>query len=85
MAVKIIEECIACDACVEACPSGAIACADPIYVVTPARCTECVGYLEDPTPLCIPVCPVDAIVYDESITETPETLLEKYRRNRTNG
>jgi ferredoxin len=85
MAVKIIDECIACDACVEACPSGAITCDDPIYIVTPALCTECVGYLDDPKPSCIAVCPVDAIVYDEAHQESFETLLEKYKRNIRNG
>ena len=81
MALRIIDECIACDACVEVCPSGAIEGADPIYSITPSLCTECVGYLEEATPSCIPVCPVEAIVYDEEHRETPEQLMEKYRRN----
>ena len=81
MALKIIEECIACDACVEACPSGAISCADPIYIIDAGLCTECVGYKEDAKPSCMPVCPVEAIVYDEAHRETSEQLLEKYKRN----
>jgi ferredoxin len=81
MALKIIDECIACDACVEACPSGAIECADPIYIITSALCTECVGYVEDAKPSCMPVCPVEAIIYDKSCVETPEELLEKFKRN----
>ncbi len=83
MALKIIDACIACDACVEVCPSGAIACADPIYVIDAALCTECVGYLDEATPSCIPVCPVEAIVYDPVHEETPAQLLEKYKRNNT--
>jgi len=81
MALKIIDACIACDACVEVCPSGAIEGADPIYIITPSLCTECVGYHEEATPSCIPVCPVDAIVYDETNQETVEQLMEKYKRN----
>ena len=81
MALKIIDECIACDACVEVCPSGAIEGADPIYIITPSLCTECVGYIAEATPSCIPVCPVEAIVYDEAHEETPAQLMEKYERN----
>ncbi len=81
MALKIIDECIACDACVEACPSGAIEGADPIYIITSSLCTECVGYVAEAIPSCIPVCPVEAIIYDEEHKETPEQLMKKYERN----
>ena len=81
MALKIIDECIACDACTEVCPSGAIECADPIYIITATLCTECVGYFENPESSCVKVCPVDAIILDESNPETFEQLLKKYQEN----
>lgn len=76
MSLKIIDECIACDACVEACPTIAIEAADPIYVIEFDICCECVGYHEEPS--CVKVCPVDAIVLDEDTPESKEMLVKKY-------
>ena len=42
MALIIMDECIACDACREECPNMAIEEGDPIYVIDADRCTECV-------------------------------------------
>ncbi len=81
MALKIIDECIACDACFEVCPSGAIECADPIYIITSSLCSECVGYKDDQEPSCVKVCPVEAIVIDERYPRDKETLLKTYKRN----
>ena len=81
MALKIIDECIACDACFEVCPSGAVKCADPIYIINESLCTECVGYKEDENPSCSAVCPVDAIVIDERYERDRDTLLKKFKRN----
>ncbi len=71
MSLMINDECIACDACREECPTEAIEEGDPIYVIDPDRCTECVGIYDEPS--CIAVCPVDCIVLDsdnaESLTE----------------
>ncbi len=83
MALKIIDECIACDACTEVCPSGAIEGADPIYIISFDLCTQCVGYFDDPEPSCVKVCPVDAIILDESKLETDIQLMEKYIKNNT--
>jgi ferredoxin len=80
VALKIIDECIACDACVEVCPTIAIEVADPIYVIEFDICCECVGYHKEPA--CVPVCPVDAIVLDESEIEDKKTLLEKFKKSR---
>jgi ferredoxin len=44
MALIIMDECIACDACREECPNMAIEEGDPIYVIDADRCTECVGH-----------------------------------------
>lgn len=80
MSLKIIDECIACDACVEVCPTIAIEAADPIYVIESDICCECVGYHDKCS--CVEVCPVDAIIIDEAIQETKQTLLEKYKRSK---
>ena len=53
MAHKISEECIACGACIEECPTEAITEGDPIYKINPDTCTDCGA--------CVDVCPVSAI------------------------
>lgn len=78
MSLMITEECIACDACREECPHGAIAEGDPIYVIDPDRCTECVGDYDEPA--CIGVCPVDCIVPDPDNVEGIEELKLKYEQ-----
>ncbi|MBN1108635.1 MAG: YfhL family 4Fe-4S dicluster ferredoxin [Bacteroidales bacterium] len=78
MALKIIDDCICCGLCVEQCPNDAISEGDPIYVIDPARCTECVGFFSEPQ--CVKVCPVDVIVQDPEHVETQEELLEKKKR-----
>jgi len=57
MALFINEECINCGACEPECPNTAISAGDPVYVIDPEKCTECVGHADEPT--CISVCPVD--------------------------
>jgi len=54
MAHTITDECLACAACVDECPEGAIAEGDPIYVIDPELCTDC--------GTCVDACPNDAIV-----------------------
>jgi len=76
MALKIADDCIACDACREECPNGAIEENDPIYVIDPDRCTECVGYYDEPQ--CIAVCPVDCIASDPDNVESVEELKFKF-------
>ena len=74
----ITDECIACDACRPECPNDAISEGDPIYVINPDLCTECVGFYDEPQ--CVNVCPVDCIVPDPNHQETKEELLEKKKR-----
>ena len=78
MALMIKDECIACDACREECPTEAIEENDPIYIIDPDRCTECVGFYDEPQ--CIAVCPVDCIVLDPDNVETAEELKFKYEQ-----
>ncbi|HWP94890.1 MAG TPA: YfhL family 4Fe-4S dicluster ferredoxin [Gammaproteobacteria bacterium] len=78
MALKITDECINCDVCEPVCPNHAISQGPEIYVIDPARCTECVGHFDKPQ--CQQVCPVDCIPLDPEHVETREQLYEKYLR-----
>ena len=78
MALVITDECIACDACREECPNEAIEENDPVYIIDPDRCTECVGHFDEPQ--CQIVCPVDCIPLDPNYKETKEQLMAKYEQ-----
>lgn len=78
MSLMITDECIACDACRDECPSEAIEEAEPIYIIEPDICTECVGYYDEP--FCVSVCPVDCIVSDPDNIESTEELRFKYEQ-----
>ncbi len=78
MALIINEECISCGVCVSECPNEAISEGADIYIIDPDRCTECVGFYDEPQ--CVNVCPVDAIVPDPAHEESKEELLEKKKR-----
>ena len=58
MAMKILEDCIACGACLPECPTESISEGD-IYVISAETCVECVGHFADPQ--CVAVCPVSCI------------------------
>ena len=72
MPLKITKDCIACDACVDECPNRAIEPSDPIYEIDPDLCTECIEHGGEP--LCVQVCPVDAIVPDPDNQESAKEL-----------
>lgn len=78
MALLINDDCTACDACVPVCPNTAISAANPIYVIDPNKCTECVGAHEEPQ--CVSVCPADCIVPNPAVVESREQLQAKYER-----
>ena len=78
MALIITDECINCDLCEAECPNDAISMGEEIYEIDPRRCTECVGHFDQPQ--CRQVCPVDCIPWDPSRVETPQQLMDKYRR-----
>jgi len=78
MALIITDECINCDVCEPECPNGAIYEGEEIYVIDPAKCTECVGHYDEPQ--CQQVCPVDCIPLDPDNVESEDELMEKYER-----
>lgn len=77
MALTINDDCTCCDACVEVCPNKAITSDSPIYLIDPAKCTECVGANDDPQ--CVTVCPADCIIPHPEFKESPEQLMAKYQ------
>ena len=76
MALMITDECINCDVCEPECPNDAISQGPEIYVIDPARCTECVGHFDQPQ--CREVCPVDCIPVSPEHVETTAQLTLKY-------
>ena len=78
MALLITEKCINCDMCEPECPNQAIHFGPRVYEIDPDRCTECIGFYEQPT--CVSVCPIDCIIPDPAWPETEDTLLEKFAR-----
>ena len=76
MALKITDECINCDVCEPVCPNTAIYQGSMIYEIHLDKCTECVGHFAEPQ--CVTLCPVDCIILDPLVQETPEQLQEKY-------
>jgi len=51
---------------------------DEYYYIVPDKCTECVGFHEEPQ--CAAVCPVDCCVPDPDRTESNEILLSRKER-----
>ncbi|MGY3264520.1 MULTISPECIES: YfhL family 4Fe-4S dicluster ferredoxin [unclassified Lysobacter] len=75
MSLRINDLCVNCDVCEPACPNQAISQGEVIYVIDPARCTECVGHFDEPQ--CVVVCPVECIDPDTAHPETRDELLAK--------
>src|SRR5688572_13262040 len=75
MATTITSECINCGACEPECPNNAISQGDPIYVIDPLLCTECVGFHDFEA--CAAVCPVDCCVTDPNNIESEEVLIDR--------
>ena len=70
--------CVNCDVCEPVCPNSAITQGETIYVIDPARCTECVGHFDEPQ--CVVVCPVECIDGDPGHPESRDDLLAKLLR-----
>ena len=77
MATMITGDCINCGACEPECPNNAISQGDPVYVIDPLLCTECVGFHDYEA--CAAVCPVDVCVTDPNNIETEEALIARAR------
>jgi hypothetical protein len=77
MATMITSDCINCGACEPECPNNAIKQGDPIYVIDPLLCTECVGFHDYEA--CAAVCPVDCCVTDPNNIESEQVLIERSR------
>lgn len=76
MARMITDECINCGACEPECPNDAISEGEELFEIDPEKCTECVGYYDEPQ--CEEVCPVDeAIIQHPDYQESKEDLLKK--------
>jgi NAD-dependent dihydropyrimidine dehydrogenase PreA subunit len=77
MATMITSDCINCGACEPECPNNAISQGDPVYVIDPKLCTECVGFHDYEA--CAAVCPVDVCVTDPNNIETEDVLIARAR------
>jgi hypothetical protein len=77
MATMITSECINCGACEPECPNNAISQGDPVFVIDPLLCTECVGFHDYEA--CAAVCPVDCCVTDPNNIESEEVLIARAR------
>jgi ferredoxin len=77
MALLIRHTCTNCDMCEPECPNDAIFMGAEIFEINPDKCTECVGYYEEPQ--CQKVCPITkCIIIDPAHIESQETLMEKF-------
>lgn len=78
MSLKINEYCVACGWCQPLCKNGAIReGANMQYEIDPMRCTECVGWYEEPR--CVQVCFLSATEPDPEHKESHEELLAKWK------
>ena len=75
MATMITNDCINCGACEPECPNNAISQGDPVFVIDPKLCTECVGFHDYEA--CAAVCPVDVCVTDPNNIESEEALIAR--------
>jgi NAD-dependent dihydropyrimidine dehydrogenase PreA subunit len=75
MATMIAADCINCGACEPECPNNAISQGDPIFVIDPKLCTECVGFHDYEA--CAAVCPVDVCITDPNNIESEEVLIAR--------
>ena len=72
------EECTSCEMC-EGFDCDIFREGDPVYVIDPRFCTECIGLYDFPR--CAEVCPVENCCYpDPDYRETREQLLTKENR-----
>lgn len=61
MALKIMEPCVNCFACLEVCPSEAIYEAKPHFLIDTKKCSECEGDFAEPQ--CASICPIEEAIF----------------------
>lgn len=73
MAYIVLDSCIRCKYtdCVEVCPVDCFHEGPNMLVIDPEECIDC--------SLCVPECPVDAIVAEDDVTEDKQHLVELNR------
>ena len=85
MALKIVEPCVNCFACMEVCPSEAIVEAKPHFLIDAKKCTECEGDFADAQ--CASICPIEEAILAAdgtplnplgSLTAIPVERLKQY-------
>ncbi|NMG44440.1 ferredoxin [Aromatoleum toluvorans] len=67
MAYKIVSsQCSGCSACEPECPNDAIHEKNGVFAIKADKCTECIGFFDDPQ--CVVACPVDkTVIVDKSV------------------
>lgn len=60
MALKIVDTCVNCWACVDVCPTQAIFQGSSFFEIDAQKCTECQGDFADPQ--CASICPVEGAI-----------------------
>ena len=60
MALKIVDPCVNCFACLEVCPSEAIYEAKPHFLIDAKKCSECEGDFADAQ--CASICPIEEAI-----------------------
>lgn len=84
MTLRITDDCIECQACLQVCPCQAVsqvraAEARPPIAIDSSTCTHCWPYHKHP--LCTAVCPVDCIVVDPHQPVPPARLIMQELEN----
>ena len=51
---------------------------DSVYFIVPVKCTECIGFFDEPK--CVSVCPVDCCVEDPDHRESQDELIARKER-----
>lgn len=64
MALSITDHCVNCYACMDVCPSGAIARGDQHFEIDASRCNECMGHYAESQ--CASICPVEQALLDNN-------------------
>ncbi|MFO7592499.1 MAG: ferredoxin [Pseudomonadota bacterium] len=91
MALKIVENCVNCFACMEVCPSEAIYEAKPHFLIDAKKCSECEGDYADAQ--CAGICPIEEAILAAdgtpmnplgSLTAIPIERLKQYAEKYAN-